>query len=197
MTPSYAFHTANPAKPEELEAMTHKVLDSLEDAVMESRKIMGAGRNTLHMMEYALDTDDLEALRENLSSISGLPAVVPFPRWLNSLNSDYAYFWNGDDGKINLTAARTELTGVPDGCVMTAEGVSIEEAKSWVTELEAHGLPAPKSFDEGQKFTAVFEAGESRFAVVHEGNTASLYMTKNPVCLMPALYLKLRPSTTD
>lgn len=170
-----------------IEASIQSTLDEIERLVLEEAKALGAGRYRLNVMTDAVDQNDAEKLAKNLMAISGVPAMIPKPDWFNG--RDMLYFW--DDVKPQ---PRKSLPRVPDSCAARVNGVSLTQFRDYQEELRANGLTCTQSNEDGGKLTLYYAIGESNFALIWEDGGVTIHMTKNPVCFVPRLYLKLYQS---
>ena len=172
-----------------IEVSAQKILDNIELLVMEQTKILGASNNRFNMLKYALDKKNLEKFKQNLMTISNMPPVIIRPEWFN--DKEIFYFWRENGKMLPIPSSRSEITRIPDICRIKIKGVSLDKVKSYQQELNNNGFKSLGVKEEADKFTIFYRIQESSFAIIWENEQVIILMNKNPVCLMPKLYLSL------
>lgn len=178
-----------PASLKEIEASVREVLNKSEKLVMKNAEILGAKNNRLNYFRDLVAKKNFELLRKNVMKIAGMPLLIICPSWIS--NAKFFYYWQ-ENGKISKTPpARSKLQRIPDGVKIEADGVRLDEVKAWVNDLRDTGLNSLELADDNDKFTVFYKIRNSEFAVIWEKGTAKILMIKNPVCLVPILYLSV------
>ena len=169
------YQRKNPSTLEDIEASTNKILDQIEILVMEETKILGAKKNKLNFMKYAIEKGNLELIT---TKISDMPPVILSPKWFDF--NDVYYFWEQETPK-----PRTKLERVPDSCLIIINDIGFDMVKTYQKDLEAKGLSCVGSKEDNKKFTILYEIGKSEFAIIWENEKVTIFMTKNPICFVP------------
>lgn len=173
--------------PEMIEKEMDALMDDIEkNLVRESSEILSADTDMTKDLVWQSETGDLDAIREELMDISGLPPVIFFPAWYN--NEDILYYWMEDGQIAELPEPGTTLERVPDAGRIKISNVKKEEVLDYKKELENAGIPSYGSRDEEGKLIILYHFGDSEFSIVWDQNTASILMTKKPVCFVPRWY---------
>ena len=185
---TYARKRKQPDALAAIEADLQANLDSMEPLVMESSRILGAHRNRLNLMIDAIDKGNLGAFTQDLTTISDLPPVVPFPKGMSIFKTEYLYMWKENDKVIASPSPRTKLPRVPDTYRVRINDISLEEAKEYMQDLVNLGLSLLLHKDEATKLTSAYSVGDSRFAVIWENEKLDIFILSNMISLVPQVY---------
>ena len=177
------YQRKNPGTLEDIEASANEILDQIEILVMKETKILGAKRERLNFMKYAIEKGKLEL---TVMKIFDIPPVIFSPKWFDV--KDIYYFWEQETPN-----PRTELERVPDGCLIIINDIGFDMVKAYQKDLEISGLSCVVSKEEDGNFTALYEIRGSEFAIVWENGKVMIFMTKNPICFVPVgVYYNLK-----
>lgn len=171
---------------EKIEEETADLLDQIDALLLERAGIIGAHENRRNKLKELLEKEEYASIGENLAEISEMPFTLSYPSWYD--DEDYFYYWKEDGEVVGKPAPGTALERIPDGCQITINGVKKQELLDYQTELETSGLTSIGSTEKDGKLTALYEHGDSKFALIWEDNNATILMTENPVCLVPGWY---------
>ena len=177
--------------PKNIEASANELLNQIDKLITEYDKILGAKKNALNAMQYALEKKNAKWFTQNIVKISNLPPLVQKPKWLRNENADIHYYWK-EGGKVILPSPGTKLERVPDSCRISINGVSLAQVQDYQKKLAENGLPCSGSKNEGGKYYALYNANGGEFAIIWENDTVIMHMDEKPVCFIPYLYLLAR-----
>ena len=185
---TYAHMRKEPDTVKSIEEALKKDLDQLHDLAVDGTEILGAGTNMLNAFTDAIDREYLDKfLDREIMRISDVPVVVLWPSWLNYRDSIFYYF--KEEGKIvRSPSPLSEISRIPDGCVIRTTNVSLSQVKEYQNDLKLLGLSCFSSDDKDGEYFIGYRVGGSEFAILWKDGEVTIAMNKNPVLFVPANY---------
>lgn len=176
-------------QPSLLEEKTSLALDSYETHLMRMEEYLGTGEYTLLLVQEALETGNLDYLRDEIHIISDVPGYLVTPTWLPD-HPDYYYqhILPGTEEQ-SLVVAGDELNQPLSSCLISCPGITLEDVTSYEERLKEWGVEHTGSWDEAdQEYELFIMFGSCRVLIVWTEEHTSLYFSDPIACLIPELY---------
>lgn len=177
---------------EKLEEAINKILNRMEELAVKNSEIISAANYRLDFMRDVLKNNDLHKLAEDLTEISGMPDILPYPAWFTAKNYECAYYWREKDGSLRSPKAGTQLQGVPDVLRIRTSGISLEAVQEYTRELKNLGLTFNGTSNDNE---VVCQYGESCFTISWKDDTATILFIESPACIVPRWYIPVKRLT--
>lgn len=174
-------HLAKKQLPLEIiESSVHELQNKIKKTVIEGTKIIGAENHRVNLIEDALAKKDLSLLVNDIVEISGMPLMLPAPKWFS--NEDIYYYWQENGNIVMPPQPRTKLERTPDGWRIRIKSVTPDAVNEYQEELRAIGVAtsADKTF---------YKYYDSIFAITWDNGTTTIQTIEKPVCFVPRWYL--------
>lgn len=176
-------------QPSLLEEKASLALDSYETHLMRMDEYLGTSEYTLLLVQEALETGNLDYLRDEIHIISDVPGYLVTPTWLPD-HPDYYYqhILPGAEEQ-SLVAVGEELNQPPSSCLISCPGIALEDVTSYEECLKEWGVEHTGSWDEADREYELFIMfGSCRVLIVWTEEHTSLYLSDPIACLIPELY---------
>lgn len=172
---------------EDLQEAASSAVEAYSDTLAEYVSVVGRKQAEFDLISEYIAQGDLDAVKAMFSAIDGLPTLLPEPGWELT---EAAYYWTNEDGTHRYLTKKEDLTGPPENFVLEFSDVTEEEVIEYISLLHNEiGLDGEWTDCENGYYDVYFQAGDSVFAVSWTEKGATVYMLKNPVCLVPDWFI--------
>lgn len=178
-----------PKDPGTIEEETAALLDETEELLLELSKLLGAQNNRFNRFSDTLENKDIDALAKDILTIDDLPPVIFCPSWYTG--DDIFYYWEENDEVQKTPSLGNMPDRAPDGCQIRITGVTSDNVKEYMAELESFGLPCMGISESDEKLTVLYTYGSSEFALICENDEVKILMTEEPVYMVPRWYMSV------
>lgn len=174
---------------EEIQRGAEEALNAMEDAETMYQQLLGGAEYTLALVMEAVESGDVSALASRIHVIEGVPAWLPMPAWVG-VDADWYYMFPAEGADPSEKAVTGQPLTVPDSCLISCPGITLEQARDYAVRLEEWGLAPYSAWDEAQEnWQMLVSIGESTLFLSWSAERTALYLTEPVGCLIPELYL--------
>ena len=169
-----------------IEVSVDSLLTEMEAIVPEQYAIDGAMQHQLNVMQDVVDTAELDAVREGILPISGMPPILPFPGWYD--DRDIRYIWMEDGAEANAPAMGSDSLRMPDSMRMSMTGVGDLEYREYIKQLEGIGMTCTVTSGGSLMPSYDCEYDGSTFSIVRDGKSVTFVMDTDKLSFVPVWY---------
>lgn len=174
---------------ESVELATGELLDEMAALQTRMGSFLGVSEFTLEIVQEAVETGNMEALRREINLISGVPGYFPLPQWLPDTLTLYMVTEKETQEK-QLVLSGDQLDSVPSACYISCGAIAREEVEAYGAYLEQWGIETYGTWnDAGDTWQLLANSGSSAMLVEWTEEETLIYLTEPVGCLIPELYL--------
>lgn len=172
-----------------IEVAAAELLDEMASLQPQMGSFLGTSEFTLEIVQDALQTGNMDALRREINVISGVPGYFPIPGWLPDVLNLYMVTDPNTQEK-RLVQAGEELTEVPSACYISCGEIPQEEVEAYGAELEQWGIQIYGNWSgEQETYQLLANSGSSSMLIEWTEEETVIYLAEPVGCLIPSLYL--------
>lgn len=176
---------------DEIMAATERTLDRIQALQTEMGSVLGLSEYTLELVQEAVDTGELDALRRELNRHGDMPGCFPTPQWLPDVVHLYMVM-DPQTQQKRLVRAGEKLTEAPAACYISCGVIEQEQVEAYVRHLQDWGIPCYGIWEDAEEaFQVVAKSGESSMMIKWTPEETLIYLTEPVGGLIPELYFSL------
>jgi len=174
---------------EDVEKATDRLLDEMEVLQTQWGSIQGTAEYTLELVQEAVETGNLDALRREINHMNDVPGYFPIPYWLPDTLQLYLVT-DPDTQEKRLVKSGEELGDVPSACYISCGAVYEHDVAAYGLHLKQWGIETYSTWNETKDtWQLLAQSGNSTMMIEWTEDETLLYLAGPIGCLIPELYL--------
>jgi hypothetical protein len=171
------------------------LMDTMEAQLVDYNNHLGAGRNDLNDMAYAISVGDPYFTPENTVIIENAPIMLPMPEWfIEDIGSSiYVGYTSDADGNMVRMTIDSDFSILPEYLVIYTSDVdkqTVVDYGNYLSDIKLEYTQSGSDADSSDWMRTYF-VGSSLLMLSWQNGNASIWMVDSPALLIPDWYLMM------